>query len=109
MKNRIFVLSITLLLFGSLLGAGSSMAAPPGGRYIVVFHDTVDVNTAVPAVAQAHGLQVGFVYQHALKGMSAIVPEGRLNALQNDPRVNYVVQDMLRTIDAQTVPTGVQR
>jgi subtilisin len=108
-KTRIFVLSISILLFAGVLGAGSTMAAPPGGRYIIVFHDTVDVNAAVPAVAQAHRLQVGFVYENALKGMSAVVPAGRLNALQNDPRVKYVVEDMVRSIDAQTVPTGIER
>ncbi len=60
-------------------------------------------------MAQAYGLQPGFTYQHALKGMSALVPAGRLNALQHDPRVAYVVEDMLRTVDAQTTPTGIQR
>jgi subtilisin len=44
-----------------------------------------------------------------LKGMSAVVPDGRLVALQNDPRVAYVVEDMQRSISAQTVPTGIQR
>jgi hypothetical protein len=41
--------------------------------------------------------------------MSALVPEGRLEALQHDPRVKYVVEDMIRNIDAQSIPTGIQR
>ncbi|MFU8771968.1 MAG: S8 family serine peptidase, partial [Anaerolineales bacterium] len=43
------------------------------------------------------------------KGMSAVVPQGRLAALEKDPRVAYVVEDMLRTINQQTTPTGIQR
>jgi subtilisin len=61
------------------------------------------------SVAQAYGLQTGFIYEHALKGMSAVVPAGRLAALEKDPRVAYVVADMERTISAQTLPTGIQR
>jgi subtilisin family serine protease len=41
--------------------------------------------------------------------MSAVVPAGRLEALKHDPRVAYVVEDLERSIDAQTVPTGIQR
>jgi subtilisin family serine protease len=63
----------------------------------------------VPQLAAAYGLQPGFTYEHALKGMSAVVPAGRLAALQRDPRVKYVVEDMKRSIAAQSIPTGVQR
>ena len=41
--------------------------------------------------------------------MSAVVPEGRLIALQHDPRVAYVVEDMERSISVQSMPTGIQR
>jgi subtilisin len=106
---RLSLLIILALALGYVLPASSTQAAPPTGSYIVVFKDTVDVRAAVPDVAQAHGLQVGFVYEHALKGMSAVVPAGRLVGLQHDPRVAYVVEDMERSISAQTVPTGIQR
>lgn len=79
------------------------------GQYIVVFRDTVNPALEAPGLANAYGLQTGFVYQHALKGMSAMVPAGRLAALQRDPRVAYVVPDMVRSASAQTVPTGIQR
>ena len=109
-STRTFILLTLALMALALFGAQGATAAPPsGGNYIVVFHDSVDVATAVPDVARAHGLQVGFTYQHALKGMSAAVPAGRLAALQHDPRVAYVVEDMVRSIDAQTIPTGIQR
>ena len=74
-----------------------------------MFKDTVDPDTEAPGLAKAYGLQPGFIYQHALKGMSAVVPDGRLTALQHDPRVSYVVEDMERSISEQTLPTGIQR
>jgi subtilisin family serine protease len=76
---------------------------------IIVFKDTVNPASAATEVAAAHGLQARFTYQHALKGMSAVVPAGKLAALENDPRVAYVVEDILHTIDVQATPTGIQR
>ncbi len=108
-KARSIILILFVLVLGGLLGSGPSQAAPPTEAYIIVFKDTVNVNAAVPDIAQAYQLQAGFVYQYALKGMSANVPAGRLKALQNDPRVAYVVPDMVRSIDVQTIPTGIQR
>jgi subtilisin len=110
MKRRFrfsFLLTLTCIL--AILGTSSIQAAPSGDAYIIVFKDTVDVHAAVPGLEQAFGLQTGFVYQHALKGMSAVVPAGRLAALQRDPRVAYVVEDMERSISAQSMPTGIQR
>jgi subtilisin len=110
MKRRFrfsFLLTLTCIL--AILGTSSIQAAPSGDSYIIVFKDTVDLHAAVPGLEQAFGLQSGFVYQHALKGMSAVVPAGRLAALQRDPRVAYVVEDMERSISAQTLPTGIQR
>jgi subtilisin len=100
---------ISVIVASSMLALTPSMASTPAKPYIIVFNDTVDVPSAAPAVAKAYGLQSGFLYQHALKGMSATVPEGRLAALQHDPRVAYVVEDLERSISAQTLPTGIQR
>jgi subtilisin family serine protease len=112
-KSRFFywLLSFSVLV-SLLLGLGmpsGASATPAGDSYIVVFKDGVEPISAARGLAKAYGLQAGFVYQHALRGMSAIVPAGRLNALQHDPRVAYVEADMLHTIDAQTVPTGISR
>ncbi len=90
-----------------IYGADSPAAIP--GSYIIVFKDTVNPTENAPGLAKAYGLQPGFIYQNALKGMSAVVPEGRLAALQHDPRVAYVEADMERSIDAQSMPTGIQR
>jgi hypothetical protein len=106
---RSSIILIWVLIVVALLGTSPVQAASTPGGYVIVFKDTVDVLAAVPEVARAHGLQVGYVYEYAVKGMSATVPAGRLAALQNDPRVAYVVEDMVRSIDAQTIPTGIQR
>jgi subtilisin len=105
---RFSIFLVFVLLVTSVLTAGAQ-ATPAAQPYIIVFNDTVDVPAAAQALERAHGLQTGFIYEHALKGMSAMVPAGRLIALQKDPRVKYVVEDMERSISAQTVPTGIQR
>ena len=87
LKLALAVLTIGLLIIGLSSSDPAAAARPIRSSHIIVFKDTVDVTRAVPRVAKAYGLQVGFTYQYALKGMSAVVPDGRLHALQNDPRL----------------------
>ncbi len=111
MKTKLNLLMIFVLI-ATLAGGttGSAQAAnPEAAPYIIVFKDVIDPVAAAPGLANAYGLQPGFIYQHALKGMSGLVPEGRLIALQHDPRVAYVVEDLERSINVQTMPTGIQR
>jgi subtilisin len=109
LKFQLSTILILAVIAAITFTAAPSQAASGAKPYIIVFKDSVDVPASVPAVAQAYGLQPGFIYQHALKGFSAQVPDGRLVALQKDPRVAYVVEDYVRTVDAQTLPTGIQR
>ena len=103
-------LSVLSAILLSLALPGAALAATPVGRsYIIVFKDMVDPNGEAPGLANAYGLQKGFTYQYALKGMSANVPEGRLEALKHDPRVSYVVEDYERHVSDQQIPTGIQR
>lgn len=94
------------------LFAGLTVAAPaqaaPSDRYLVVFKDSADAQTA-PNLEKAYGLDAEFVFSHAMRGMSAKVPAARLKALQRDSRVAYVELDRLWTIDEQAEPTGIQR
>jgi len=106
---RLFAVLVSVLVVVTASGAGPALASSHSQSYIVVFEDHVDVRAAVPALAKAYGLQPGFTYHNALKGMSAVVPAGRLNALERDPRVAYVEADRLHTIDAQMMPTGIER
>lgn len=111
MKNKIFIFTSLILIFmiTSTFGTAFASANPTAESYIIVFKDTVNPSVEVPEFAKAYGLQPGFVYEHALKGMSAMIPEGRLVALQHDPRVAYVEKDLEHHIEAQTIPTGIQR
>ena len=84
-------------------------AAPPDG-YIVVLRDA---EPNVPAVAaehaRNHGVGLRYLYGHALKGYSAVIPPQRLAHIQNDPRVLFVSTDQEVEAFAQSLPTGVNR
>lgn len=105
-----FIILIGLALaMGQPALASNGQGGPPD-MYIVVFTDDVqDADATAADLAKQHGLGVAHVYKHALKGMAAVVPEGRLNALSKDPRVAYVEADQEVFLVAQTIPTGVQR
>jgi subtilisin len=60
-------------------------------------------------MAQETGLQVTHTYGSALNGFAAEIPAGRLDAVQNDPRVAYVTEDREVRASAQSLPTGVNR
>ncbi|MEN6410289.1 MAG: S8 family serine peptidase [Anaerolineaceae bacterium] len=105
----VMISALIAVIFSLALPTLASAESPTGESYIIVFKDTVDPNGAAPGLAKAYGLQAGFIYQHALKGMSAVIPAGRLEALKHDPRVAYVAEDLLRSISAQETPTGIRR
>jgi subtilisin len=106
--NLVLILALLAALLGGASGAVQA-SNPDAASYIIVFKDTVNPAVEAPGLARAYGLQTGYIYEHAIKGMSAVVPAGRLAALQHDPRVAYVVADLPRSINAQTVPTGIER
>lgn len=92
------------------LGKTTTTQQQVPNSYIIVFNETVrDIPAVASDVARAHGVQVRFTYQYALKGVAAVVPAGRLTALQNDPRVAYVEPDLIATTFAQTLPWGIDR
>lgn len=118
-------------LVGACLVAGSAWGAeihrsarPVPGQYIVVLkHDvarraaaTSDPRPSVTAVVDdlrsTFGIeQVRYVYEIALQGFAARIPESRLQALADDPRVAYVEEDGLVTAaSTQTnAPWGLDR
>src|SRR5437016_11601855 len=75
------------------------------GEYIVVLKPTARGEE----VAQQHGLAARHQFKHALNGFAGHIPEGRLNALQNDPRVEFIEPDIEMNALSQTVPTGIRR
>jgi len=80
---RTIVWVLALLLMATL----PAIAAPPEReRYIVVLHDSVDSpGAAAREIAAQVGGQVGFIYEHALKGFAIEVPAQAVAALQRNP------------------------
>ncbi|MEK7561199.1 MAG: S8 family peptidase [Patescibacteria group bacterium] len=97
---------------GAILTHGAGVSETTGkipGHYIVVLKDGVSADNAADDLSRAHGLGVSHIYRHALKGFSAVVPDGRLDALKRDPRVAFISEDREVTVFADTVPTGINR
>ncbi|MBW3589827.1 MAG: S8 family peptidase [Actinobacteria bacterium] len=94
------IVSITAV--AALAAAFSLVMGPAGaasGRYIVVLKNSVSNSKAVASEhARSHRAEIGFVYSHALKGYSAVIPESRLAAVRRDSRVAYVEPDGIVSI-----------
>ena len=98
-----------------ILFATVAVAQVVPNRYIVVLNDNIGNPRAVAAqLGAAHGIQIGFVYKHAIKGFSFGGPAAAAQAIGRSPLVKYVEQDQIREAnchgnDPQVVPTGIQR
>src|SRR6187401_3217194 len=99
------------LLAASVLAGGigsldsMASAAPPErlASYVVVLRpDVADVGQAARGLAAAHGGDLGFVYEHALRGFSVTVPPEGAAGIAHNPHVAYVEPDQLFTLSAQT-------
>jgi subtilisin len=94
-------------------------SGPVPDHYIIKLRPNQQAAAVADEMALTHGLGIGHVYQHALNGFSAFVPQGRLNFLRSDPRVVSIVEDQYVSIDRgpsggsstvpQTIPTGIAR
>jgi subtilisin family serine protease/sugar lactone lactonase YvrE len=101
---------------GTVVGPVDDLALPQGadetriaGHYIVVLQDSVGRPGRLAHIqTKQGGGELGFVYHSALKGYSAQLSKGAVEALREDPRVKYVSPDRRIEI-AQTTPTGIQR
>ena len=61
---------------------------------------------AAAAIARSFGIAPTQAYGTAVFGFAGTVPEGRLNALENDPRVAYVERDQAARIEPEARPGG---
>jgi subtilisin len=103
---------LTLVVLPLLLCAmpAAMAGSPPLETYIVVLYDHVESPAAAAhEIAAQAGGQVGFIYEHALKGFSIRVPAQAIAGLERNPLVKYVETDHIRHAFSQTVPTGIQR
>lgn len=118
MGKRLLIISVTLLLFFSLIlssrlnlnvaARGNADVIP--GSYIVVLKDDVgNPQDVANEMARAHGLTVEHVYSSALKGFSTVIPQARLDKVKGDKRVQFISEDRIVEAFAQTIPTGISR
>lgn len=90
-------------------GAGPQQV---GGAYIVVFDRSVpDVPGLARQLTAAAGGELMFVYQHAIRGFAARLPQAAVNALQNNPNIGSIEPDQpMFTAATQTNATwGLDR
>lgn len=78
---------------------------PIVGRYIVVFKNSVS-NPASEAANIMRGLngQVHHTYTSALKGFSVTLPDAALQAIRNNPLVDYIEQDQTVSLNQLASP-----
>jgi subtilisin family serine protease len=108
--RRFLLLGSVLALLLVAWGFAPTAGAAPTGRYIVVFKGAVGLPGAVAAEqARTRGVAVEHVYGAALKGYSAVMTSAAAQALRGDARVAYVSEDRPVHVDAQVLPTGIDR
>ncbi len=111
MTRRSLFATLTTAAVLAVAAAAPAAFASPAARqtYIVVLRDGVSVDRAVAAHGRAYGLEVRHTYRYALSGYAAVMSSADARALASDPRVLSVAPDRVVSIDAQTVPTGIDR
>jgi hypothetical protein len=83
-----------------------SQAAGHGGgmipdHYIVVLREgPAGVRTTAQQLVALHGGELGYVYEHALRGFSARLTQQAVSALERHPSVLYIEQDQVMTTTA---------
>ncbi len=108
-----------IAIFVLLCGATAQAAGPVirtgdliPDQYIVVLDKNVtDVRAVADELSAAFGLELGPVYEHALRGFAARMPYVLADQVARDPRVRYVEQDQrVVALDVQADATwGLDR
>lgn len=123
--SKFWFIVVALLMTFSVIQPGLAQGGGPApilgtdlpnvipGRYIVVFDENTgngEMETAMNRV-RAQGGSIHFVYEAAIKGFAAALPEKALQGLQNNPQVQFIQAEQVITIDTdQTSATwGLDR
>jgi len=102
--------AMLVLYAGGALAQGTPSSGGGADSYIVVLNEGVsNPGQVANGFAQRDNLEVGFVYSHALKGFSAVIPEARVNDVRTDSRVKYIERDGTMRAVAQTLPWGIDK
>jgi subtilisin family serine protease len=103
--------SVGLLLPLAVLALPSTAFASGSERvtFVVVLKDGVEPRGASQDLARQHHGEVGFVYEHALRGFAITVAEQGAAGIGRDRRVASIERDQLFTTTEQAIPTGIKR
>jgi aqualysin 1 len=110
-KRLLFVAAITALLVCTVTVSAAARTDAPASvaRYIVVLKAGVDANAVASAHAARYGVGIDLVYEHALRGYAAVIPNDRVAAVRFDDSVAYLEPDGVATTTAQALPWGINR
>jgi subtilisin family serine protease len=89
--------------------SAQAAGGPGADRYIVVLKDAVDSAAVAKLHAAQYGAHVDAVWAHALHGYAAVIPNERVAAVRADQNVKYVVADGDASIQAETIPWGIDK
>jgi subtilisin family serine protease len=108
MGRRLALLAAVFAVPACLLSL-PAQAGNGGGpeSYIVVLKDAVDPAAVANLHSNRYGARVDAVWGHALHGYAAVIPNERVAALRADENVKYMVADGEASIQAQTIPYGI--
>jgi subtilisin len=91
------------------VAASVASAQPIPDRYIAVCKDTVrDLPAAAQTMAARHGVTVGYVYEHALRGFAFAGSSQAAAALARRAEIDYVEQEQW-FYAVGNLPTGIDR
>lgn len=111
-RTILITVVLSLLMSTTLLYAASPVKADRiiPSHYIVVFKEGSDTDKVTGKFLNRFGaLEVNFRYRHALRGMAVKMPPQLLAKVAADPSVAYIEPDVMVSLNAQTLPTGVNR
>jgi subtilisin len=111
-RRLAMVASLALLTVAAAQGApaqGAPAQAPDGtGSYIVTLRGG-DPGAVADEHSRRYGAAVDLVYRHALRGYAANMSASAARQVGQDSRVAFVAPDKPVSVDAQTLPTGIDR
>jgi subtilisin family serine protease len=81
-----------------------ALASPTQWRYL-----QPSVVAATQRFERAHGFRATHVFSHALLGFAAELTAEQISALEADPGVAYIEAEQTYTVNAQTLPWGINR
>ncbi len=109
-KRRLSMETLERRIVLDSIGLADPSPVPAWESVIVALNDNVrDPDVVARGVINSHGGQLGHVYEHAVKGFSAQLPEAAVQALLRNPQVKRIEPDLTLQAFGQVLPTGIDR